>query len=91
MVAGADGAELVTRHALEVADDLGLTPKRAVEQLMLDLLGIAAAEPEADFGGDLVDDGPDAVGDRLFGTSSFTAMLPQAMSKPTPLTEMCSS
>jgi hypothetical protein len=32
---------------------------------VLDLLGIAAAEPEADIGGDLVDDRPDAVGDRL--------------------------
>jgi hypothetical protein len=35
--------------------------------------------------------GPTRSAIAAFGTSSFTAMLPQAMSKPTPLTEICSS
>ena len=49
-----------------MADDLGLLPERAVEQLVLDLLRVAAAEAEADVGGDLAEQRADAILDRLF-------------------------
>jgi hypothetical protein len=90
VVAGADGAELVARHALELADLGRVLPQRAVEQLVLDLLGVAPPDPEGNVPGD-VGDGPtsSAIASRL--TSRRTAMLPQPISKPTPLTEMCSS
>src|SRR6516162_219648 len=64
VVARSDGAELVARHLLEVADRLDLLPERAVEQRVIDLLGIAAAETEADIGSDLVDQRTDAIRDR---------------------------
>jgi hypothetical protein len=72
-----------------VADDLGLLPERVVEQLVLDLLGIAA--PKLTLAAISLTIGPTRSAIAFFGTSSCTAMLPQAMSKPTPLTEMCSS
>ena len=52
----------------------------------IDLFLIRVTEPEADIRCDILEDRLDAI-----GTSSLTAMLPQAMSKPTPLTEICSS
>src|SRR5262249_8399836 len=55
VIAAADRAELVARHPLEMVDRLGLLPERAVEQVVLDLLRIAAAEPEADVARDLLD------------------------------------
>ena len=67
VVAGTDGAELVARHALEVLDRLDFLPERAVEQRVIDLFRIAAAKPETDVGGDLVEDRPDAVRDALLG------------------------
>jgi hypothetical protein len=57
--------ELVARHALELSDLRNLLPQRAVEQFVLDLLGIAAPDPERDAPGDVGEDRPDRIGDRL--------------------------
>src|SRR6516165_2888594 len=47
-----------------MANRLDLLPERAVKQRVIDLLGIAAADTEADVGSDLVDQRTDAIRDR---------------------------
>src|SRR4029077_848541 len=44
VVARADRAELIARHGLEMLDLRAVLPQRAVEQRMLDPLGVAAPE-----------------------------------------------
>ena len=91
MVARTDRAGLIARHPLEMADFSDLAPERAVEQRVLDLFGVDPADAEADGLGDVSNDRSDLVVDGGALHVRRTAMLPQAMSKPTPLTEMCSS
>ena len=50
----------------ELADRLDLLPERAVEQRVIDLLGVAAAETEADLGSDLVEQRTDTIRDPRF-------------------------
>ena len=65
VIARADRAELVTRHALEFPDLWNLVPKRAIEELVLDVLGVAPADSERDVLGDVGENRPDFVGDRV--------------------------
>ena len=64
VVAGPHRAELRGRQLLELADTGRAPGLGVVEQRMLDPLGILAADPERDHARDVVDDRPDAVGDR---------------------------
>ena len=56
VVARSDGAELIPRHLLEVADRLDLLPERAVEQRVFDLLmDVALVTVEAQTESDIVE------------------------------------
>src|SRR4030095_8740540 len=55
VVAGPHRAELRARHLLEMAD-AGVLPQRAVEDCVVDRLGVRAAEPEAHLLGDVLGD-----------------------------------
>ncbi len=56
VVAGPDRPELIARHGLQVLDLRNLVPDRALEQRMIDLLVIAAANAKADMPGDVGQD-----------------------------------
>src|SRR5262245_29384234 len=54
VVAGPDSAELIARHLLEVCD-AGSIPQGRVEQLVIDLHGVALPDAEADRTADVVE------------------------------------